>query len=145
LSVHAVGAVRETGEPLDSPRLVASVGPVVAVAFHAFAEQPWRLEGLPTDLRDEPERYIAAVNSRLDPTRRHQKLHRGHLVRLELAEDRERVTPANIARFSLTGTVAELRERAEGLERDGVTDLCIQPGGDVPSEMRRLAGALVNA
>ena len=144
LSVHAVGAVRDADEPLDSPRLVATVGPVVAAAFHAFAEQPWRLEGLPADLRDEAERYIAAVNSRLDPARRHQDLHRGHLVRLELAEDRERVTPANVARFSLTGTAAELRERVEGLERDGVTELCIQPGGDMPAEMRRLAGALVS-
>jgi 5,10-methylenetetrahydromethanopterin reductase len=145
LSVHAVGAVRDDGEALDSPRLVATVGPVVAVAFHAFAEQPWRLDGLPDDLRQEAERYIASVNSRLDPTRRHQDLHRGHLVRLELPEDRERVTPANVARFSLTGTVAELRERAEGLSRDGVTELCIQPGGDIPAEMRRLAGALVSS
>ncbi len=145
LSVHAVGAVRADGEPLDSPRLVASVGPVVAVAFHAFAEQPWRLEGLPADLRDEAERYIARVKTRLDPTRRHQDLHRGHLVRLELPEDRDRVTPANVARFSLTGTVTELRERADGLARDGVTELCIQPGGDMPVEMRRLAGALVSA
>ena len=46
LVVHAVGAVADEGEPLDSPRLRAAVGPVVAVAFHAFAEQPWRLEGL---------------------------------------------------------------------------------------------------
>jgi 5,10-methylenetetrahydromethanopterin reductase len=145
LSVHAVGAVRDDDEPLDSARLVATVGPVVAVAFHAFAEQPWRLEGLPADLRDEAERYIGQVNASLDPTRRHQDLHRGHLVRLELAADRERVTPANVARFSLTGTVTELRQRADGFARDGVTELCIQPGGDMPAEMRRLAGALVSA
>ena len=51
LAVHAVGAVADEGEPLDSPRLRAAVGPVVAVAFHAFAEQPWRLEGLDPALR----------------------------------------------------------------------------------------------
>src|SRR5690606_36223608 len=52
LVVHAVGAVADPGEPLDGPRLRAAVGPVVAVAFHAFAEQPWRLRGLDPDLRE---------------------------------------------------------------------------------------------
>jgi 5,10-methylenetetrahydromethanopterin reductase len=144
LSVHAVGAVRDADEPIDSPRLAAAVGPVVAVAFHAFAEQPWRLDGLPADLREQAERYIAAVNASLDPIRRHQDLHLGHLVRLELAEDRALVSPANIARFSLTGTATELRERTEALAHDGVTELCIQPGGDMATEMRRLAGALIS-
>lgn len=144
LSVHAVGAVRDNDEPLDSPRLRATVGPVVAVAFHAFAEQPWRLEGLPAELRSEAERYIAAVNATLDPARRHQDLHRGHLVQLELPQDDAIVTPANVARFSLTATVSELRERADGLAADGVTELCIQPGGDMATEMPRLAAALID-
>ena len=40
-------------------------GPVVGVAFHAFAEQPWRLEGLPDALREAARAYIAAVDARL--------------------------------------------------------------------------------
>jgi 5,10-methylenetetrahydromethanopterin reductase len=143
LAVHAVGAVADEGEPLDSPRLRAGVGPVVAVAFHAFAEQPWRLDGLDPALRAQAADYVAAVTGAHPPERRHQVLHRGHLVELTLPQDEAVVTAANVARFSLTGTAPELRERAEALAADGVTELAVQPGGDVPSELRRLASALL--
>ena len=143
LTVHAVGAVAAEGEPLDSPRLRAAVGPVVAVAFHAFAEQPWRLEGLDPALREQAAAYVAAVTEALPAERRHQELHRGHLIELTLPQDEPVVTAANVARFSLTGTAAELRERAAALKADGVGELAIQPGGDVPAELRRLAGALL--
>jgi 5,10-methylenetetrahydromethanopterin reductase len=143
LVVHAVGAVAGEGEPLDSPRLRAAVGPVVAVAFHAFAEQPWRLAGLDPALREEAAAYVAAVTAALPPERRHQELHRGHLVELTLPQDEAVVTAANVARFSLTGTAAQLRERAAAMAADGVTELAIQPGGDVPAELRRLAAALL--
>ncbi len=143
LVVHAVGAVADQGEPLDSPRLRAAVGPVVAVAFHAFAEQPWRLEGLEPAVREQAAEYVAAVSAALPRERRHQALHRGHLVELTLPQDEAVVTAENVARFSLTGTVAELRERAAALAEGGVTELAVQPGGDVPAEMRRLAGALL--
>ena len=53
------------------------------------------------------------------------------------------MTAENVARFSLTGTAAQLRERAAALEADGVTELAIQPGGDVPAELRRLSAALL--
>jgi 5,10-methylenetetrahydromethanopterin reductase len=144
LVVHAVGAVAEGGEPLDSPRLRAAVGPVVAVAFHAFAEQPWRLDGLEPSLRRQAADYVAAVSAALPAGRRHQELHRGHLVELALPEDETVVTAANVARFSLTGTAAELRERAAAIAADGVTELAVQPGGDVPAELRRLARALLH-
>jgi 5,10-methylenetetrahydromethanopterin reductase len=140
--VHAVAAVADEGEPLDSPRLAAAVGPVVAVAFHAFAEQPWRLDGLDGSLREEAERYLAAVGRALPAERRHQELHRGHLVQVLLPEDRPLVTPANVARFAFCGTASELRARAAAMAADGVTELAVQPGGDVPRELRRLAAAL---
>ena len=143
LVVHAVGAVADEGEPLDSPRLAAAVGPVVAVAFHAFAEQPWRLEGLDPDLRAHAEAYIRAIAGALPRERRHQELHRGHLVELVLPQDRPLVTPANITRFSFTGTPGDLGRRAEELAADGVTELSVQPGGDVPGGLRRLAAALL--
>ena len=142
LCVHAVGAVTDTDEPLDSPRVLAAAGPVVAVAFHAFAEQPWRLENVDPELRDQAERYIAAVSAAL-PDRRYQELHRGHLVEVVLPQDREVLTAANVARFSFTGTATDLRARAAKLEDDGVDELAVQPGGDVPAELTRLAGALI--
>jgi 5,10-methylenetetrahydromethanopterin reductase len=142
LTVHAVAAVADAGEPLDSPRLAAAVGPVVAVAFHAFCEQPWRLAGLDPGLRAEAEGYIAEVTALLPPGRRHQELHRGHLVEVVLAPDRALLRPEHIRRFALCGTAEELAERAAQMAGDGVTELAVQPGGDVPSELRRLAGAL---
>ena len=143
LVVHAVGAVADPGEPLDSPRLRAAVGPVVGVAFHAFAEQPWRLEGLDPALQRRATAYIAAIDAAYPAERRHQHLHRGHLVELVLPEDEAVVTAPNIAALSFTGTAGALRERAERLGADGVTELAVQPGGDVPAELRRLAAALV--
>ena len=144
LVVHAVGSVAQVGEPLDSPRIAAAVGPVVGVAFHAFTEQPWRIEGLGPELRAAAEDYIARVNARIPAELRHQELHRGHLVELTLPEDRDLATPENIQRFSLTGTADELRARLAGLARDGVDEIAIQPGGDIPSELKRLAAALVD-
>jgi 5,10-methylenetetrahydromethanopterin reductase len=143
LAVHAVGAVAEPGEPLDSPRLRAAVGPVVAVAFHAFAEQPWRLAGLDRELRARAEAYLAAIEAAYPRERRHQQLHRGHLIELVLPEDRDLVDAATIARFAFCAEAGELRERARAMAADGVDELAIQPGGDVPAELRRLAGALL--
>jgi 5,10-methylenetetrahydromethanopterin reductase len=143
LVAHAVAAVADEGEPLDSPRLRAAVGPVVAVAFHAFAEQPWRLEGLDPALRARAERYLERIVAALPAGRRHQELHRGNLVDVVHEADGEVITADTIARFGFCGTAAELRERAEGLAREGVTELALQPGGDVPSELRRLASALI--
>jgi alkanesulfonate monooxygenase SsuD/methylene tetrahydromethanopterin reductase-like flavin-dependent oxidoreductase (luciferase family) len=80
----------------------------------------------------------------LPPGRRHQELHRGHLVELVHAEDRALVTPEAVRRFALCGTAAELRRRLAELSRDGVDEVLLQPGGDVPAELRRLAAALLD-
>jgi 5,10-methylenetetrahydromethanopterin reductase len=143
LVVHAVGAVADEGEPLDSPRLVAAVGPVVAVAFHAFCEQPWRLRGLDPALREQAAAYVAAIDAALPAGRRHQELHRGHLTEVVLEADRAVLTAENVARFALCGTAEELRRRAEAMAAEGVTELAVQPGGDVPDGLRRLAAALI--
>lgn len=142
LVVHAVGAVAEPGEPLDSPRLAAAVGPVVAVAFHAFCEQPWRLDGLDSGLRAQAEAYIRQVNAALPAERRHQELHRGHLTEIVLPQDAAVVTADTIARFGFCGTASDLRARMDQMAVDGVTELAIQPGGDIPAELRRIAEAL---
>lgn len=144
LAVHAVAAVADPGEPLDSPRLRRAVGPVIGVAFHAFAEQPWRVEGLDPDLRAAAEGYAAWADG-LPAGTRHLELHRGHLVELVHPRDRELVTPENVRRFAFCGTAPELRERAAELAATGATELLLQPGGDVPGELRRLAEALLPA
>ena len=120
-------------------------GPVVAVAFHQFAEQPWRLDGLEPELRARADAYLARIDRDLEANRRHQELHRGHLVELVHEADRELITPEHIRRFSVTGTADELVERVHALEVDGVNELAIQPGGDVADELRRLASAFRSA
>jgi hypothetical protein len=67
------------------------------------------------------------------------------LVEVVHDADRELVTPEHIRRFSVTGTAPELAERVHGLAADGVTELALQPGGDVADELRRLAAAFVSA
>ena len=143
LVVHAVGAVADPDEPLDSPRLAAAVGPAVAVAFHAFCEQPWRLDGLDPTLRAQAEVYIRDVTTALPADRRHQELHRGHLTEVVLPQDRVVVTADNIRRFGFCGTATELARRVAEMERDGVSELAIQPGGDIPAELHRIAEALL--
>ena len=143
--VHAVGAVREDDEPWDSERLKAAVGPVVAVAFHQFAEQPWRLEGLDPELRASAEAYLDRIDRDLETARRHQELHRGHLVEVVTMPIASRPRRSTSARFSVTGTAAKLAGRVHGLAADGVTELALQPGGDVADELRRLAAAFVSA
>ena len=143
LVVHAVGAVAEPDEPLDGARLAAAVGPVVAVAFHAFCEQSWRLDGLDPALRAQAEAYIRDVTAALPAARRHQELHRGHLTEVVLPQDRAIVTADNIRRFGFCGTAVDLARRVAEMERDGVTELAIQPGGDIPTELQRIAEALL--
>lgn len=143
LTVHAVAAVTADDEAIDSPRMRAAAGPVVAVAFHAFAEQPWRLDGVDPALRVLGEEYIAAIGRSIPGNRRHQELHRGHLVELVRDEDRAVVTPDTIRRFAFAGTAADLADRARGLASDGVAELALQPGDDVENGLRRLASALI--
>ena len=122
----------------------AAVGPVVAVAFHQFAEQPWRLEGLDPELRASAEAYLDRIDrdSKLpSSTRSCTAATWWKSCSMPIASwSRERVR-----RFSVTGTAAELAERVRALDADGVTELAIQPGGDVADELRRLAAAFAGA
>lgn len=51
-------------------------------------------------------------------------------------------TPDDIRRYSMSGTADELVERIHGPAVDGVTELAVQPGGDVADELLRVASAL---
>lgn len=97
---------------------------------------PGGLAALDPALQERAAGYIAAVNAAHPPARRHQALHRGHLVELTLPEDDAVIDAGTIASLSFTGTADRLRERVAGLAADGVTELAVQPGGDVPAELR---------
>ena len=118
---------------------------MVGVAFHAFAEQPWRLEGLPDALRERARAYIDAVDAAHGgPSGGTRRCTAGHLVEVVLpagrGRDRRR---ARSRRCPSPAPPAQLRERAEALAADGVDELAVQPGGDVPDGLRRLAAALI--
>lgn len=76
--------------------------------------------------------------------RRHPAVHEGHLVaanpRDELVlEGAAALAPA----FTLTGTAADVRARAEALAAAGVTELAFPPAApDIERELRAMADAL---
>ena len=53
------------------------------------------------------------------------------------------IDAGTIGALSFTGTAEGLRERAARLAADGVTELAVQPGGDVSLELRRPVAALL--
>ena len=111
------------------------------LAFHAFREQPWRLDGLDPVLRDQEEADIRGVTAALPADRRHHELHRGPSQRRRAPADRGIVPAAASGAFGFCGAAVEVTCRVAEMERDGVTKLAIQPGGDIPGELRRIAEA----
>ena len=64
LAVHAVGAVADEGEPLDSPRLRAAVGPVVARGLPRVRRAALAARGArPARCASRPRAYVAAVDA----------------------------------------------------------------------------------
>ena len=140
LVVHAVGAVADEGEPLDSPRLRAAAGPVVAVAFHAFAEQPWRLEGLEPAVREQAAHYVAAVSAALSARAAPPGPAPGPPGRADPAPGRGRRDGRERGPLLADGHGRRAARAGGGPRRGRRHQLAVQPGGDVPAEMRRLAG-----
>ena len=115
------------------------------VAFHAFAEQPWRLEGLDrARCASRPRAYIAAVDAGpRRPSAATRRCTAATWSRWCSPRTRRSSTPRTSRASPSPGTAAQLRERAEALAADGVDELAIQPGGDVADGLRRLAAALI--
>jgi 5,10-methylenetetrahydromethanopterin reductase len=133
--VSVNGTVLEDGEDLDSPRVRAAAGPIVAAAYHAsYARDPEAVLRLPNG-----DAWLAKVRE-LPHELRHLSVHRGHLLVIDSPQDE--LIDMNIARqVSFTGTRDELRARLEGFERQGATGIIFgTSGADVPREMRAFAG-----
>lgn len=135
------GTVLEDGEDVDSERVALAAGPGVAVVYHSLYEN-----GGPDAVRGFPggEAWLAGIED-VPARERHLAIHEGHLV--ELSERDRRALAAGghqlVRALSLTGTKAELRDRARAFAAAGVTELVIQPcGPDIAGELERFYDAL---
>lgn len=138
--VLTFGTVLGENESLSDERVIDAAGHALAVVYHGSYERRGAeaVDGLPGGQlwREEIEK--------IPPDRRHLAVHEGHLARVT---DRDR--PAVMAgiellpKVSLTGTVAQLRDRVTGFLEVGVTEIAYQPAGrDIPGELRRFIDAV---
>ena len=128
------GTVLDEAESADSPRALAAAGPGLTVVFHGVYESdPAAVDNLPggAEWRARIEEFPAEV--------RHLAVHEDHLVAVT-ERDRPLLNGELLRVLTWTGTRAELRERLDGLEAGGATEILYAPmGPDVPRELRVVA------
>ena len=129
------GTILDEDETMHSPRAVATAGPGVAVAYHAFLEQrDPRLEGFPN-----ADTFLELANA-LPGDTRHLDLHAGHLTELNTI-DQQVITGDALPITPLTCHGAELPDRLQKLAEQGITEVSFQPMGDVERELEAFAHA----
>jgi len=116
-----VSCVLRPGEALDSPRVIARVGPRIAVALHFAYEIVKHGKRPPTYMEPflTPE-YQAYLDERWD------EIHATHSRFLHPGEEKF-ITPEAIKAMSLTGTREEIIAHIEQLEAVGLTQMVISP------------------
>jgi 5,10-methylenetetrahydromethanopterin reductase len=129
------GTILDDEETVDSPRVIATAGPGVAVAYHALLEQnDPRLGGLP-----DVDRFLELVDA-LPEDSRHLELHTGHLTELNDI-DRQVITGEAMAITPFTCHAAEAPDRLDQLAGQGITEVAFQPMGDIERELEAFAAA----
>jgi 5,10-methylenetetrahydromethanopterin reductase len=125
------GTVVDPGEDLASQRVRLAAGP--ATAFQLHLGEFGRLAGT-----DEAARFAERI-ARVDASRRHLELHRGHLIKVQ-ASEWDLITPEAIRRATATGTREEMRARLDELASQGCDAILYQPNGpDIPRELTAFA------
>jgi alkanesulfonate monooxygenase SsuD/methylene tetrahydromethanopterin reductase-like flavin-dependent oxidoreductase (luciferase family) len=116
-----VSCVLRAGEGMDSPRVLARVGPRVAVALHYAYEIVRQGKTAPPYLQAFlTPAYCAYLE------RRWAEIHATHSRFLHPGEE-EFITPAAMQAMSLTGTREDLIARLKRLEAAGLTQFVISP------------------
>ncbi len=127
------GTVLDERESFASPRVFETLGPAIAVIYHASYEaSPSGVDALPGGAawRAELEKIPA--------DERHLALHEGHLVEVS-ALDRPHIGSA-LGALTFSGTQAQLRDRLVQLAAEGLTEIVYQPmGADIPGELDAFA------
>ena len=135
----AFGTVLGDGEDPGSPRAVAAAGPALAAAYHAIYESKGA-DGV--DKLPGGREWREAVEA-VDPPRRHLAVHQGHLVTLGQHDEAllTRAAPL-LAKWTMTGTRADIGARLRALASAGITEVAYQPmGPDIPRELTAFAQA----
>ncbi len=131
------GSVLKEGEAYDSPRIKAETGPFAVMMLHNAMEAQDHgdlVESAAPDneiARLAPE-YRKTVYEKYQPAEtRYLNLHRGHLMFVRPEEERF-ATAELIRTATITGTVAELRDRMRRLKDAGYDEVVVQvtPGHD---------------
>jgi 5,10-methylenetetrahydromethanopterin reductase len=126
------GTVLEDGEAPDSPRVRATAGPGLALAYHGAYEFGTPLEELPGGAQ------WRAVVERAPADERHLLVHSQHCVGLNEADAAawDAGGHAMLEQATMSGTAGRLRGRLAELADHGVTELVFQPcGPDVRREL----------
>jgi 5,10-methylenetetrahydromethanopterin reductase len=117
------GAVLKDGEGYDSPRIRAEAGPAAAIVLHNLAEQrEFGSIGLkpPPHLEKLLDAYMKVYEAYQPDDARYLSNHRGHLMFVRPEE--EHLISGDLVRFgTISGTVAEVREKIRGLRQAGYT------------------------
>jgi len=127
------------GEDAAGPRAIAAAGPALAAAYHAFYESKGA-DGV--DTLPGGREWRAAVEA-VEPSRRHQAIHDGHLIALGEHDQAllARAAPL-LTTWTLTGTGADIGARLRALSSAGITEIAYQPmGPDIPRELTAFARA----
>jgi 5,10-methylenetetrahydromethanopterin reductase len=118
--------MREPGEALDSPRIVAECGAAVLSGLHYLvAEHLETGKEPPAYARGIWKRYLDWLDE-APPDVRHQRLHGSHYSFLDPDEARF-LTPQLIQGSCLAGTPEELVEQVRELERQGLRAIMLYP------------------
>jgi alkanesulfonate monooxygenase SsuD/methylene tetrahydromethanopterin reductase-like flavin-dependent oxidoreductase (luciferase family) len=116
----------EPGERLDSPRVIAEVGPAVMTNFHYLVD--WVREtgkAPPAFVRPVWADYMAFRRARASADT-HLTMHATHYATLDPEEARF-LTPEIIRALCIIGEAADLVERLRELERQGLRQITFHP------------------
>ena len=117
------GAVRREGEAWDSPRMKAQAGPGAAIILHDLVETPSfgsSGHGLPPGIAAKVDAFRPIYESYQPADARYLEAHRGHIMVVR-QEEEHLIDGELIQRLTLSGTVAELRDKLRRLRDAGYT------------------------
>lgn len=136
-SLLTFGTVLESGEPFDSPRVIAAAGAGAAVLFHRAHDLPGSPGPGLADLPGGAE-WRAAIEA-VPARERHLHTHLGHLTYVNPI-DRAVITGGVVRAYTFSGEAGVLRARVDQLAGRGVTEIAYQPAGpDIPRELTAFA------
>src|SRR5579862_4214619 len=132
------GTVLDDGEPPDSDRALAAVGPYLTMLYHYFYDAPTDVDIDSLPLGGEWRRRIDEIPNR----ERHLRLHESRMVGVA-PRDRDLGTGESILSFSWTGTARELQAKFAQFEAAGATEIYYEPTGpDLEREIVTFARAV---